>query len=99
MTAETAGAVMDALLVQGSVDDVEKVQGVSVSRNVPPHHVFVCSHIKRDKRCGLIGPYLSKQLTRLIKVAHSPPHSYTCHALHLNIIHGQAPIHPLDHLD
>lgn len=72
---------MDALLVQGSVDDVEKVQGVSVSRNVPPHHVFVCSHIKRDKRCGLIGPYLSKQLTRLIKVAPSPRHHILIRAM------------------
>lgn len=69
VTPSTAGAVVEALLVKQSVEEAGKVPGVSIIGDIPRHHVFVCSHVKRDKRCGLIGPYLKKELTRLIAVS------------------------------
>ena len=68
LTVANAGAVVEALLVQDSLEKVAALPGVSVVRDIPRDHLFVCSHLKRDKRCGLIGPYLVTELRGLIKV-------------------------------
>ena len=48
-------------------DRLEGIEGVGVKDRIPRKHLFVCCHLKRDKRCGLVGPYLIKEFRRLIK--------------------------------
>lgn len=68
ITAQNAEAVIKALLVEDSLKMVEAILGVKVERELPKNHLFVCSHLKRDKRCGLIGPHLVKEMRSHIKV-------------------------------
>ena len=68
-TVENIGAVLDGLFLGAGVEDVKSIPGVTVE-TIPRHHVFVCSHLKRDKRCGAIGPYLVNELGAAVKVRH-----------------------------
>ena len=78
VTVENAAAVVEALLV-GNNDSIKETQAklkkikngssgstVSLHTNLPAKHLFVCCHLQRDKRCGLIGPYLIKEFKKLI---------------------------------
>ena len=67
VTVSNAAAVIKALFVEHSLKDVGAIEGVTVAENIPRSHLFVCSHLKRDKRCGLIGPHLVKQMRGLVK--------------------------------
>lgn len=42
------------------------IEGVDVMDRIPRNHVFVCCHLKRDKRCGLVGPFLIREFRKLI---------------------------------
>jgi (2Fe-2S) ferredoxin/small nuclear ribonucleoprotein (snRNP)-like protein len=48
-------------------DRLEGIEGVGVKDRMPRKHLFVCCHLKRDKRCGLVGPFLIKEFQRLIR--------------------------------
>lgn len=48
-------------------DRLEGVEGVGLKDRIPRKHLFVCCHLKRDKRCGLVGPFLIKEFRRLIR--------------------------------
>eukprot|EP00624_Nannochloropsis_granulata_P000645 evm.model.NODE_12477_length_18556_cov_29.284437.6 len=48
-------------------DRLVGIEGVGVKDRVPRKHLFVCCHLKRDKRCGLVGPFLIREFRKLIK--------------------------------
>jgi len=73
VTPENSGAVIDGLFLGGGdgggIENVTSIPGVKVQTTIPRHHLFVCSHLKRDKRCGAIGPYLVNELGVAVKVS------------------------------
>lgn len=70
VTNANADAVVQALFAgdaAGAAARLRKVgQGVSVGPKPPATHIFVCSHLKRDKRCGLVGPFLVQKLRAIV---------------------------------
>lgn len=73
VTTANADAVVRALFAgdaAGAAARLKKVgQGVSVGPKPPATHIFVCSHLKRDKRCGLVGPFLVQKLRAIVAEA------------------------------
>lgn len=70
VTTANAEAVVAALFQgepSGAKARVGKLGGgVAVGTQLPPTHLFVCSHLKRDKRCGLVGPFLVQRLRAIV---------------------------------
>lgn len=72
VTAANADAVVQALFAgpaAGAAARVGKVPGATLGAPLPPTHLFVCSHLKRDKRCGLVGPFLVQRLRAIVAEA------------------------------
>lgn len=65
VTVANADAVVAALFggeASGVRARLASVEGAAVGTPLPATHLFVCSHLKRDKRCGLVGPFLVQRL-------------------------------------
>jgi hypothetical protein len=69
VTTANADAVVQALFVgeaKGAAARLNAVAGVSLGPKLPSTHLFVCAHLKRDKRCGLVGPFLVERLRTIV---------------------------------
>ncbi len=72
VTAANVDAVVQALFVAGGEPQgtaaarLQRVAGVTLGPPLPPRHLFVCSHLRRDKRCGLVGPFLVQRLREIV---------------------------------
>ncbi len=75
VTVQNGEAVIQALLVgegapttvKAATSKLKGIKGVSVAPRLPAKHLFVCCHLQRDKRCGLVGPFLVKTFRELIR--------------------------------